>query len=171
MKKILLLFILIYPGICISQDFTVPEYRLAKAEDYKEYASEVKKAMQWVISTPVDKPVENREDIQAFVLKWLKGSPLIDLVIRRPFIDPLLSSSSDFQYGGEMMLIYLSSMALHDLKSSGNTDELSLQEAGIEGMIVANNKMAPENQSQWVQKLERKKERERLKKWIKRKIK
>jgi hypothetical protein len=77
MKKIFLtLFLATLSCALFAQDFEVPEnVKLEKAEDYAPYEQDVIKCVNWLINTPITEQKSKRKDANAFLLKWINGSP------------------------------------------------------------------------------------------------
>ena len=88
-QKILLMkgykFFLLSNFILIStfvagQNFEVPaNYQFNTKEDYSRHEKDIIEATKWLQSTPLNEQKEKREQVSAFVIKWVNGSPTVNV--------------------------------------------------------------------------------------------
>jgi len=81
MKKTIFFSILLFVGFqIIAQTFEVPKnVNLAKAEDYKQYEEAIVKGTDWLMNTPINSEQAKRKEVNAFLMKWMTGSPDVSL--------------------------------------------------------------------------------------------
>ncbi len=81
MKKITCVIILAFIGMqLIAQSFEVPKnVNLMKAEDYKQYEEAIVKGTDWLLNTPINSEQAKRKEVNAFLMKWMTGSPDVSL--------------------------------------------------------------------------------------------
>ena len=80
MKKLTLCFLLFIGVQLTAQTFEVPEnVTLEKAEDYKQYEDAIVKGTEWLMNTPINSQQAKRKEVNAFLMKWMTGSPDVSL--------------------------------------------------------------------------------------------
>ena len=63
-----------------QKKFEVPEnYELNTAADYAKYENAIISAAKWLEDTDLDKEIDKRQKVNAFVLKWIAGSPSVTI--------------------------------------------------------------------------------------------
>ena len=71
-----------------AQDFIVPEnYQLTSKEDYTKYEKDVINATNWLLATPLNEQTEKRKEVSAFVVKWINGSPTVNVELNPTIMD------------------------------------------------------------------------------------
>lgn len=130
MKKITILsaFIMVVLGLQ-AQEFNVPkDYQLVKAEDYAPYEQDVINAVSWLIETPFNEQISKRKEVNAFVLKWVSGSPTIHIEVN-PEIVNFINSSPD------LLMPFLGGWAKYSLETKDYNNKLAGNLAGLEAVI------------------------------------
>src|SRR5215467_9389497 len=68
-----------------QKDFNLPEnISLKNKEDYAKYEKLVIQASIWLEKTDMDKDVDKRKKIDAFIVKWVAGTPAFTLNLDEP---------------------------------------------------------------------------------------
>lgn len=131
MKTIILSLILIsIPFVLSSQDFEVPKnYKLDNAEDYAPLEQDVVKCFNWLMETPINEQTPKRKDANAFLLKWLSGSPYVHLEIRQEIVT-FMGTSPD------LLMIFMGGWAKYSLESKDFNNKVAGSLAGIESVIA-----------------------------------
>jgi hypothetical protein len=82
-KTTIALFSLFFSSNLINaQEFVVPkEYVLVAKEDYSKYEKDIIACANWMETSPLDKDKQKRLDANAFMMKWLTGSPTVNVSI------------------------------------------------------------------------------------------
>ncbi len=129
MKKLLLAGIVLFQGMCLfGQEFQVPQnYTLVKVEDYAPYEQDVLNGIKWLSGTPVNKETDKRKEVNAFLMKWMMGSPNVKLEVRQDVVTFI--SSPDLLMG------FLCGWTKYSLETKNYTDKLKGNLAGIENAI------------------------------------
>lgn len=101
---------------------------LKTQEDYPKYEAAVIEAAKWLEETDLDKELTKRQQVNAFVLQWVSGSPTITVEI-----NPQIAKI----YGKNVQLlgIYLASYTKYYLENKGTADKFSAIKAGIISMM------------------------------------
>jgi hypothetical protein len=130
MKTITLTLILTVISLQLfSQDFEVPKnYKLDKAEDYATYEPDVVKCFDWLMKTPVNEQAAKRKEANAFLIKWLSGSPSVSLEIKQEIVT-FMGSSPD------LFMIFMGGWAKYALESKDYKNKIAGNLAGIESVI------------------------------------
>lgn len=96
MRNLLSLIILIF-SMCMldlnsaAQNVHVPQnYSLETSSDYRANAPAVKKCLEWLLETPLHEFPDKRDEVNAFVMLWLTGTPTLTVETKSslmPFIE------------------------------------------------------------------------------------
>ncbi len=112
-----------------SQDFEVPKnYKLIKAEDYAPYEQDVVKCFDWLMKTPNNEQNVKRKETNAFLLKWLTGSPNVHLDIKQEIVT-FMGTSPD------LLMIFMGGWAKYSLETKNFENKVEGSKAGIEAVI------------------------------------
>jgi hypothetical protein len=124
----ILLFLFAKP--VFSQDFNVPDnYEFVSKEDYSKYEKDIISAAKWLVATPLNEQQEKRKDISAFVIKWINGSPTVNVEINPTILD--------FEKKNEGMLaVYMASSAKYVLENNYSKDMQAKHKAALRDMIA-----------------------------------
>lgn len=130
MKKILLLSIaLLFASGIFAQEFEVPkDYKLVIAEDYAPYEQDIIKCVDWLTKTPLNEQTEKRKEANAFLLKWIEGSPNVLIEIKGEIIT-FMGSSPD------LLMIFLGGWTKYSLESRDFENKVEGNMAGLEAII------------------------------------
>lgn len=130
MKTITLTLILTIISIGLySQDFEVPKnYKLDKAEDYAPYEQDVIKCFDWLMKTSINEQTAKRKEANAFLLKWLSGSPNVSIEIKQEIVT-FMGTSPD------LLMIFMGGWAKYSLESKDFKNKIAGSMAGIESVI------------------------------------
>ena len=112
-----------------SQDFKVPKnYKLEKAEDYALYEQDIINCINWLLKIPLNEETTKRKEANAFLLKWLTGSPNVHIEIKQEIVT-FVGSSPD------LLMIFMGGWAKYSLVSKEFNDKIGGSLAGIEAVI------------------------------------
>lgn len=104
---------------------------LQTEKDYDGYEGLAKKSLAWLINTPLDEHVDKRNEVNAFVMLWLSGSPKITLDID--------SKATPFIREDETLIFpFIHGMALYQLGHPECTDRAKLHAEGLKTVNKAN---------------------------------
>lgn len=130
MKK--LTFVLLFVTMTIglnAQDFEVPKnYTLDKVEDYASYEQDVINCVGWLMKTPLNVETEKRKNANAFLLKWLTGSPNVHLDIKQEILTFMTTSP-------DLLMIFMGGWAKYSLETKDFDDKVAGNHAGIISVI------------------------------------
>jgi uncharacterized protein YxeA len=86
MKKILIIItvIIAFGFTASAQTYQVPtNYVLKEKGDYGKYEQDVISTIDWLQDTPWAAETQKRDDAKAFFMKWLEGSPNVNIEINK----------------------------------------------------------------------------------------
>ena len=127
---ILILALLFTTQNIYSQDYITPaDYVLESKEDYAKYEKDIVAAAKWLLQTPLNEQQDKRREVSAFVLKWLMGSPTVNVEINPSLMD------FDKKNKG-MMTLFMASSAKYVLENNYSTDVRAKQKAALHDMIT-----------------------------------
>lgn len=106
------------------------EFSLNTLEDYQQHEALLKKGLAWLLNTPLDEFVDERNEVNAFVLLWLSGSPYVKLEISSDVL-PFLETDPDLIYP------FMHGMALYKLNHGKCEDSIQLHAEGLRGVAKA----------------------------------
>lgn len=111
-----------------AQDFNVPkDYAFETADDYKPYEDDIVSCVEWLIETPVYQYTDKRKSANAFLLKWLTGSPYVHIEIN-PEIVTFLNTSPD------LLIIFMGGWARYSITTENYDDKINGNIKGIEAV-------------------------------------
>ena len=130
MKTLALITILTLVSMGIyAQDFEIPKnYKLEKVEDYAPYEQDVINCVNWLIKTPLNEQSEKRKEANAFLIKWITGSPTI-LIEIKPDIVTFMGTSPD------LLMIFMGAWSKYSLETKDFNNKVEGSKAGIESVI------------------------------------
>lgn len=156
-------FLLLSMGLH-SQDFNVPEnYKLEKAEDYATYEQDALNCIDWLMNTPINEQKAKREKATEFLLKWLIGSPDVQIELNADIIT-FVESSPD------LVIIFLGGWAKYSMQTKDFENKIAGSMAGIEAVIAfytSNSEFLPKDKN--IEKYIKMKESGKLKDYIEKK--
>ncbi|MFT4679230.1 MAG: hypothetical protein ACI84C_001022 [Flavobacteriales bacterium] len=103
------------------------ELVLAEAAHYGEHKALVKKSLAWLVKTPMDECTEAREELNAFVVLWLSGSPEIRVDVKTSCM-PFIEDNED------LFFTFLHGVALYQINHRQETDPVVLHAQGLKSV-------------------------------------
>ena len=130
MKKVTLtILVLTFSLAAFSQVFEVPKnYKLEKAEDYATYEKDVVACIDWLKKTPVNEQTAKRKEANLFLLKWLSGSPEVQIEVK-PGIVTFMETSP------ELLMVFMGGWAKYSLTNQDFDNNIAGSKAGLESVI------------------------------------
>ena len=128
-KKILVFAVFFFVAATINaQDFELPKnYKLVKAADYDTYAQDFVKATKWISETPLSEEKTKREKMNAFIMKWLQGSPKVSI--------ELSADIATFMESPDCLIVYMANWGAYCVENNDYENKLKGNVAGIENVI------------------------------------
>ena len=112
-----------------AQTFEVPtDINLTEAADYARYEEDVVACANWLLATPLEAESQKRREANAFMLKWLMGSPNVTIELN-PNIITFTDSSP------ELLIIFMAGWANYVLTTSEFNNKLKGNMAGLEFVL------------------------------------
>ena len=133
MKKIsffaLLSLSLCLTGQLFGQSFQVPQgYAFTTKEDYAKYQQQVIEAVNWLEQTPLNQEADKRKQVNAFLLKYLEGSPTVSIELKEYVMEFT-------QKNPDLLMAFMGGWAKHKLQNASLTDKVKLNTAGVKTVL------------------------------------
>lgn len=130
MKKCIYTLLLSFLALsAFAQDFQVPaNYKFEAKEDYKPYEPQILQAIDWALNTPLNKDVDKRKEVYAFILAWLSGSP--DVSVNINFDIAYVSKTNQ-----DLLFPFVMGWARYSLENNYIKDDVLGNKAGIETAV------------------------------------
>ncbi|MFK7748527.1 MAG: hypothetical protein AB8B65_09060 [Kordia sp.] len=153
---VLLLFV---TATMTAQELKIPnDVTFEKAEDYTTYEPQVLESIDWLQRTPASEQSAKREKLNAFLLKWMTGSPTVSIELVAGIV-PLEC--------GDCLMTFMYGWTKYSLENNYAKDKIDCAVAGAEHAIefYKKNKATLGKQSE-MEKLIRRKKKGKLRKYI-----
>lgn len=105
-----------------------PNAELNSKEDFVKYEPDIIAASKWLEATDLDKEIEKRKQVSAFVLKWVIGSPTVNVSIDEQ-LGKIYGKNAD------LLLIYLSSYTRYFLENKSTATKFLGTKAGLTSIM------------------------------------
>jgi len=129
--KSFLLFSLFFGSLTAmaQKKFEVPEnYEFNTSADYAKYETAIINAAKWLEDTDLDKELDKRQKVNAFVLKWIAGSPSVTIELTEP-IGKLCSKNE------ELFGVYLSAYSRSVLENKKSSTKFLATKASLQAIV------------------------------------
>jgi hypothetical protein len=127
--------------------FEVPQnVELKTKDDYARYEAAVIRAAQWLEETDLDQQAGERQRVDAFVIKWISGSPTVKVYLSKRL-------SKIYGKNIELLPIYLASYARNFLQNKTTATTFSATKAGLLSMMQVYKKGVDVSKSKEMEKL------------------
>ena len=129
-KLFLLANLILVSTFVLGQNFEVPaNYQFNTKDDYSRYEKDIIDATKWLQSTPFNEQKEKRQEVSAFVIKWINGSPTGNVEI-----NPTIMNFEEKNQG--MLALYMAGSAKYVLENNYSKDMRAKHKAALKGMIA-----------------------------------
>ena len=129
MKIFIALFLILSSITSSSQEFNVPGgYEFKAKEDYAKYEKQIIAAADWLIATPLNEQEEKRKEVSAFVMKWINGSPTVNVEINPTIMDFEKKNPG-------MLILYMAGSAKYVLENNFSKDMRAKHKSALKDMI------------------------------------
>lgn len=160
MNKIKMLICLLFVSTSLlAQDIEIPnDLKLENAEDYQKTEDLVLKCTEWILNTPITENPNKRKEINAFLIKWMSGSPTVSIV--------LVTGIVPFDCA-ECLMLFMSGWTKYSLENGYSKNDVECAVAGAENAIefyIRNKKHLKKNSD--MEKLIKQQKKGKLKKYI-----
>jgi len=164
MNKIKMLICLLFVSTSLlAQDVEIPsDLKLENAEDYKETEQLVLNSTEWLWKTPISENPNKRKEINAFLMKWMSGSPTVSIELVSGIV-PLDCA--------DCLMSFMSGWTKYSLENDYSKDKVECAVAGAENAIEFYKKNKSElGKNSDMEKLMKQQKKGKLKKYIKSKF-
>ncbi len=130
MKKSLSFLMVLFLALNIAaQEFEVPKnYVLKNKADYPKYETDVLKAIDWLLQTPINSQPEKRIEVNRFLIMWLTGSPDVSIEIKSEIV-------SFSKLNPDLLIIFMGGWTKYALENNYSKNKVMGNMKGIETVI------------------------------------
>lgn len=123
----ILICLLFVNSSMFAQVVEIPkDLKLENAEDYKKTEYLVINSTEWLLKTPINENQAKRKEINAFLMKWLSGSPTVTIELVSGIV-PLECA--------DCLMSFMSGWAKYSLENNYSKDKVECAIAGAENAI------------------------------------
>lgn len=109
--------------------FEVPQkVELKTKDDYVKYEPAIIDAAKWLEETDLDKEASKRQQVNAFLLQWVTGSPTVSVEINEQL-------GKIYGKNAQLLMLYLAGYTKHFLENKGTATKFSAKKAGLISMM------------------------------------
>lgn len=160
MKTFFLSLVLSLTGMGLfAQEFEIPDtFNPKNKQEYATFEPAVLQAIDWLLDTPFNQQKTKRRAVNAFLMKWLTGSPAVSIHLKPRIIT--------FSECPNCLMIFMGGWTKYSLENQ-DKDELKGSMAGIEKVIAfytANKQAMGKNKA--IEKYIKLKEKGKLKTYV-----
>jgi hypothetical protein len=110
--------------------FEVPQnVELKSREDYAKYENAIIDAAKWLEETDLNKEIDKRQKVNAFVMRWVEGSPTVNILITEKLIKICDKNT-------HLLGLYMASYSRFFLEHKGTATNLSAAKAGLLSIMI-----------------------------------
>ena len=161
MNKIKMLICLLFVSASLlAQNVDIPsDLKLENAEDYKKTEHLVLNSTEWLLKTPISENPSKRKEINAFLMKWMSGSPTVSIELVSGIV-PLDCA--------DCLMSFMSGWTKYSLENDYSKNKVECAVAGAENAIEFYKKNKSElGKNSDMEKLMKQQKKGKLKKYIK----
>jgi hypothetical protein len=161
--KLFALVMLTLPCVSLlkAQEFTVPrDYVLAEKEDYSKYEKDIIACANWLENTPLGTEADKHKEANVFFMKWLKGSPSVNISISEDYVLKYTEDNPD------LLIIFLAGYTRYALENSNNKEIQDCFYEGYKSMINVYKKGVGVKKDKNLDKLVKMFDKDELQSWI-----
>lgn len=132
MKKItaLICIFLLFIFSGFAQQFEMPDdFTLEVNEDYTKYEQKIIEASKWLQAVPLNEQKETRQRISYLVMKWVNGSPTVNVEIT-----PVIIDFEEKNKG--MLVLYMAACSQYVLENNYSKDLRAKHKAAFKVMMT-----------------------------------
>jgi hypothetical protein len=156
--KTLILLLFVSTNLMAQEVEISNDLKLENAEDYKKTEQLVLNCTDWIMKTPISESPEKRKSINAFLMKWMSGSPSVSIELVSGIV-PLDC--------GDCLMSFMSGWTKYSLENNYSKNKIECAVAGAKNAIEFYEKNKSElGKNSDMEKLIKQKKKGKLKKYI-----
>ncbi len=122
-----LIFLLFVSTNLLAQEVEIPtDLKLESAEDFQKTEQLVLNSADWLLKTPISENAGKRKNINAFLMKWMSGSPTVSIELVSGIV-PLDCA--------DCLMSFMSGWTKYSLKNNYSKNKVECALAGAENAI------------------------------------
>jgi hypothetical protein len=154
-------FIFVMLFHCSAQEFVVPQnYKLEKPEDYAKYEADVLKCIDYLESIPLDDESAKTIAANAFLLKWMQGSPNVTIELN-PYVVELCDKNKEF------VMLFMGGWTRYALQNPDSVNSIKGNMAGLESILKVYKQGQGVSRDKKVEKIIKLQDEGKLENWLK----
>ncbi len=148
-----------------AQEFTVPDIDDFKSEaDYAKYEKEVIACANWLENTPLNQDRDKRAKANAFMIKWISGSPTVSIGI-----DEMVTKLAD--KNEQLLVLFMSGWTRYALENNYSKDNKRGYLEGLKSVVNVYKKGVDIKKDKDVEKFVELSDKGELEAWVKENVK
>ena len=129
MKHFLLFALISCTYVTSAQEFEVPlNPRLITAADYEAQQDTALAAFDWLMKTPPKVEAEKRQDVHAYLLKWMTGTKAVSIGLDDKILT-FIESSPD------LLMIFMGGWVKYAIETKDKDNQLEGNKHGLEAVL------------------------------------
>lgn len=145
----------------VAQEFTVPPLDGMKTEaDYVKYEKDVIACANWLETTPLNKDREKRVSANAFIMKWITGTPNVSVGLDANVMSTLADKNE------QLLVLFIAGWARYALQNNYSKDNQKGYLEGLKSLINVYKKGIDIRKDKDVEKFVELDEKGELEKWV-----
>ena len=143
------------------QDFKVPEnYVFNTKDDYDKYEKDVINCVNWIENTPISQDAETRTRANAFIMKWVTGSPTVSLTLNDKIISKITANNP------QLLIFFIGGWTRYSLENNYSRDKVKGTCAGLKCLVNVYKKGIGVNKDKDIDKLVDIIDKDELENWV-----
>jgi hypothetical protein len=128
LKSFLLAVFSLFLAVNLSAQNVPANYTLENPSDFRQYEQSVITGIKWLAQTPRNSQIENRQDTEDFLVKWIYGCPYVKVIIE-PYVMKLSSKNAN------LLLSFMFGYTLYKLDHLDDKDLVAANVAGLNMLL------------------------------------
>ena len=147
-----------------SQEYEIPDYTLEAKEDYAKFEKDIIAAAKWLTTVPLNEQPSKRQEVAAFVMKWVNGSRTVNVELNQ-----IILEFEEKNPG--MLIIYMATSAKYVLENNYSKDMRAKHTAALRAMMSVYKSGNGIKKDKKMEKLIKSDEERKLEEWMNKNLK
>lgn len=158
-NKLTIILLLCLAMNLTAQEIQIPDdIQLESKKDFQDHEKLVLQSIEWIQNTPLSQNPSKRREINAFLMKWMSGTPSITIELVSGLV-PLECS--------ECLMLFMSGWTKYSIENNYSQDKLKCALAGVEMTVAFYEKNKSElGKKSEMEKLIKRKKKGKLEKYV-----
>jgi hypothetical protein len=148
-----------------AQTFNAPALEIHEKKDYAKYDNDIIACVNWLENTPLDQEPEKRTEANAFLIKWLSGTPDVAVSLNSEIVTKYTDKNP------QLLVLFLGGWSRYALQNNYSRDQLKGYYYGFKTMVLVYRKGIAIKEEKALEHLVKVDDDGKLEDWIKDNIK